>query len=217
MRKLQHKQTHKSNFIKSASAKKALFDPGGFFDFIVFIDRIILIMTISEFIDNEVKTLAEGDLEDLTTTMGMRFLNRALVFRYNEIVQLCPDVYNVWKYSVTTSSDGIVALPADASTESEILIYENKNDDIPIADDYYKINGRNIYFTDEKEATYYLDYNKIPSRYSDINDELLETDYRAIEILASEIVAMHYSFINENEKRANTDFSLETSNRLSEF
>jgi len=166
----------------------------------------------------ELVTLAEGSLEDISDPQFMRLLTRAIDNRYEEVVNICDDEYMLEVTLTAAFDSNNLPLPSDFYRREDRNIWHLYEDSAFTCmtggkDVYFWAKGSNLRFdsivrTGEKK---YLQYSKAPTRYTDMEETFLEEG--AMEILLSEVQALYYAAIDENEPNASYANSLNQANR----
>lgn len=175
-------------------------------------------MNLSDF-KVELVGIAEGSIEDISDPQVIRLLNRAIVNRYDEVLNSCDSAY-MKKQTLTASSDTYeLDIPTDfykkeTSSIWNVFLDENYIQMMAGKNLRFWIEGNKIKFDSKVKSgdSYYLRYSKKPTRYTAITDTFLEED--ALEILISEVQALFYTGIDENEPNASYSNSLSQANRI---
>lgn len=166
----------------------------------------------------ELVGLAEGSLEDITDPQFRRLLNRAIDNRYEEVVEICDAEYMLEITLTASSVSNVIAVPSNFYTREDRNVwhlYESENfiDMRGGKDELFWQKGSNIRFyaklTQNEEV--HLQYSKTPTRYTTMGETFLEEN--ALEIILSELQALYYAAIDENEPNASYANSLNQANR----
>ena len=163
--------------------------------------------------------LSDGSLEDMTDPQFIRFLPRAIENRFQEVVMMCPAAYDI-ETTLTFLTTGVnVALPVDIDpqpTRSLWAVYEDSTFTqlCPGKERLFDRKGASLRFvaTQVEGHEVFFAYTKKPTRYAEMKDIFLEEN--ALEILSSEVQALFYAGIDENEPNASYSNSLSQGNRL---
>lgn len=163
--------------------------------------------------------LAEGSLEDISDPQFMRLLSRAIDNRYEEVVEICDEAYMLEVTLTASSAANNLPLPSDFYKREDRNIWSLFEDDTFTCvsggqDVLFWVKGSSLRFdyTVQQGEKKYLQYSKAPTRYTSMTATFLEED--AMELLLSEVQALYYAAIDENEPNASFSNSLSQANRL---
>lgn len=167
----------------------------------------------------EVIALCDGSLEDMTDPQFIRFVNRAIVNIFPEITARCADVYEL-ETTLTFATAGVnVALPSDIDpNENRSMFYLFDDSDFtdmcPGYGTFFWRRGSTLRFAAAKESgdEVYIQYTKKPNRYTKISEVFEEEG--ALEEIASEVQALYYAGIDENEPNASATNALAQASRI---
>ena len=144
-------------------------------------------MLVSKFYE-DASDLFINKFRNVSNPQKLRYLNRAIVNIFKDVKYYCSDVYDI--PAMVQASDGVITLPDDFNNDDHndlILFYDEKRTNI-VPFGAYRNSGRTLRMGEGDNATYYLEYTKRPSRYSAMDEELLEaSSWRAFEMLQSEV------------------------------
>lgn len=166
----------------------------------------------------ELVTLAEGSIEDITNPQFIRLLNRAIFNRYEEVRNMCEESYML-EVTLTASSESY-----DIDLPDNFYFREDRNvwhvyDDASFTcmaagkgPNFWR-KGKKLRFATKlnSQEKVYLLYSKAPTRYTSMDETFLEDE--AMETLLSEVQALYYGAIDENEPNASYSNTLAQANR----
>lgn len=170
-------------------------------------------MTISEFY-TELNDLVISKFSSVSNSKKLRYLNRAILNTFKDLKYFNADVYN--KTTSLVCNDGVITLPSDFNTDDHndfILFYDEERRNIAVN---YRVFGGTLRTTKGDNETYYIEYTKTPSVYTDMSEELLEANNRrAFELLQSEIEYIRDTDIYQGQTSAQAQSARVRANELS--
>lgn len=144
--------------------------------------------TVTQFY-SDLNALTNNKLENATNAQRLRYLNRALINQYKTIMTLCPSYDKHAKLTMLTTSQEL-DFPSDREPRSAFLLFYDDTYVQPYQSNYMKERSGKIFFSGDQQAgqDFFIEYRKEPSRYTDMANEVIETEnLRALEILQTEV------------------------------
>jgi len=168
--------------------------------------------------EDQLKDLGGPEVEDITSSQVVRFLNRAIVNNHQTLAKLCPTVYQADSTLTFAAEGNELTLPTDWDQQSHINVYNDAKFRTSFPRDYVFVQDGALRFNvDQVSGTIvYIRYRKEPNRYSATTDTLAESvNIRALELLQDEVIALYLQSEEDLELSNAAGNVLNNKNRIS--